>query len=73
MTHYPIDLTEKQWQVIKKILDSQERKRKHSLREVMNAIRKSCSDLTNVRPSFRFSLNDGLWNVLSHGWRISEG
>ena len=38
MTQYPTDLTEKQWQVIKKILEPQERKRKHPLREIMNAI-----------------------------------
>ena len=38
MTHYPTDLTEKQWQVIKKIINPQERRRKHSLREIMNAI-----------------------------------
>lgn len=38
MTQYPTDLTEKQWQVIKNILDQQERKRKHPLREIMNAI-----------------------------------
>lgn len=36
MTQYPIDLTEKQWQVIKKILEPQARKRKHSLRDIMN-------------------------------------
>lgn len=38
MTQYPTDLTEKQWQVIKKILEPQGRKRKHSLRGIMNAI-----------------------------------
>ena len=38
MTHYPTDLTEKQWQVIKNILEPQARKRKHSLREIMYAI-----------------------------------
>ena len=37
MTHYPTDLTEKQWQVIKNILEPQARKRIHSLREIMNA------------------------------------
>ena len=52
MTHYPIDLTEKQWQVIKKILDSQERKRKHSLREVMNAIRQSQPASATLRNIF---------------------
>ena len=38
MTQYPTDLTEKQWQVIKNILEPQARNRKHSLKEIMNAI-----------------------------------
>ena len=38
MTHYPTDLTEKQWQVIKNILEPQARNRKHPLKEIMNAI-----------------------------------
>jgi putative transposase len=37
-TYYPTNLTEKQWQVIEKIVDNQKRKRKHSLRQIMNAI-----------------------------------
>jgi len=37
-THYPTNLTEKQWQVIEKIVDCKKRKRKHSLREIINAI-----------------------------------
>ena len=37
-TNYPTNLTDKQWQVIEKILDSKNRKRKHSLREIFNAI-----------------------------------
>jgi len=37
-TNYPTNLTEKQWQVIEKILNDQKRKRKHSLREIFNAI-----------------------------------
>jgi putative transposase len=36
--YYPTNLTEKQRQVIEKIVDNQKRKRKHSLREIMNAI-----------------------------------
>ena len=36
MTQYPTDLTEKQWQVIKNILEPQARNRKHSLKEIMN-------------------------------------
>ena len=37
-TNYPTNLTDKQWQVIEKILNSQKRKRKHSLRDIFNAI-----------------------------------
>ena len=37
-TNYPTNLTDKQWQVIEKILDDKKRKRKHSLREIFNAI-----------------------------------
>ena len=33
MTQYPTDLTEKQWQVIKNILEPQARNRKHPLKE----------------------------------------
>ena len=32
MTQYPTDLTEKQWQVIKNILEPQARNRKHPLK-----------------------------------------
>ena len=31
-------LTDKQWQVIEKVINPQERTRKHSLRDIMNAI-----------------------------------
>jgi putative transposase len=37
-TNYPTNLTDKQWQVIEKILDDKKRKRKHSLRNIFNAI-----------------------------------
>jgi putative transposase len=37
-TNYPTNLTEKQWQVIENILTGKMRKRKHSLREIFNAI-----------------------------------
>ena len=33
MTQYPTDLTEKQWQVIKNILEPQARNRKHPLKD----------------------------------------
>ena len=35
---YPTDLEETQWQVIKKILNLQERRRKYDLREIWNTI-----------------------------------
>ena len=38
MTQYPTDLTEKQWQVIKNILEPQARNRKYSLKAIMNTI-----------------------------------
>ena len=37
MTQYPTDLTEKQWQVIKNILEPQASNRKYPLKEIMNA------------------------------------
>lgn len=36
MSNYPTNLTEKQWQVIKNIVESQERSKKTSLREILN-------------------------------------
>lgn len=38
MERYSTNLTDKQWQVIEKIVNPQEKKRKHSLRNIMNAI-----------------------------------
>ena len=38
MSNYPTNLTEKQWQVIKNIVDPQERNRKNPLREIVNGI-----------------------------------
>ena len=38
MSDYPTNLTDKQWQVIKNSIEMMERKRKHSLREMINAI-----------------------------------
>lgn len=38
MNQYSTNLTDKQWQVIEKIINTKERKRKHSLRNIMNAI-----------------------------------
>ena len=35
---YPSDLTETQWQYIKKVLDLSDRKRKYDLREIWNAL-----------------------------------
>ncbi len=37
-TSYPTNLTDKQWQVIEKVINPQERARKHSLCDIMNAI-----------------------------------
>ena len=38
MSQYLTNLTDKQWQVIEKIINPQERQRKHPLREIMKAI-----------------------------------
>ncbi len=38
MKTYPSDLTESQWQVIEKIVDPNQRKRKYLLHEIMNAL-----------------------------------
>lgn len=38
MNDYPTNLTDKQWKVIKNVLETKERKRKHSLREMINAM-----------------------------------
>ncbi len=38
MIMYPTNLEETQWQVIKKILNLQERRRKYDLREIWNVI-----------------------------------
>ncbi len=35
---YPTNLTEKQWQILQKILEPTTRKRKYSLRDIMNCI-----------------------------------
>ncbi len=37
MNHYSTELTDNQWQVIEKLLDVQARKRKYSLRSIVNA------------------------------------
>jgi putative transposase len=38
MNHYPSNLTDNQWQIIEKFLDVQVRKRKYSLRGIVNEI-----------------------------------
>ncbi|MFK8274002.1 transposase [Capnocytophaga canimorsus] len=38
MKNYPTDITDNQWQFIKKTLNFNERKRKHDLRTICNAI-----------------------------------
>jgi putative transposase len=60
-TNYPTNLTEKQWQVIEKIVDSKKRKRKHSLRNIMNAI----FYLLNTGCQWRMLPNDfAPWNTV---------
>jgi putative transposase len=50
---YPTDLTDSEWEQIKPLLPSAERKRKHSLREVVNAL------FYQVR-------SGGAWRMLPH-------
>ena len=38
MSTYPTNLTDKHWQVIQNIVENKERKRKHSLRKMINAM-----------------------------------
>ena len=38
MNHHPSNLTDNQWQVIEKLLDVQARKRKYSLRSIVNVV-----------------------------------
>lgn len=50
---YPTDLTDTQWEVVKPLLPNAERKRKHSLREIINAL-------------FYQSRAGGSWRLLPH-------
>ncbi|SOD02612.1 Transposase [bacterium JGI 053] len=50
---YPTDLTDTQWQVVKPLLPNADRKRKHSLREIINAL-------------FYHSRAGGSWRLLPH-------
>ena len=50
---YPTDLTDTQWQVVKPLLPNSDRKRKHSLREIINAL-------------FYQSRAGGAWRLLPH-------
>jgi len=54
MKTYPSDLTESQWQVIKNIVDPNQRKRKYQLLEVMNAL------LYITKSGYNL---DGLWKL----------
>lgn len=50
---YPTDLTDTQWEVVKPLLPNADRKRKHSLREITNAL-------------FYQSRAGGSWRLLPH-------
>jgi putative transposase len=50
---YPTDLTDTQWQVVKPLLPNAERKRMHSLREIINAL-------------FYHTRAGGAWRMLPH-------
>jgi putative transposase len=50
---YQTDLTDRQWEVVKPLLPHAERKRKHSLREIINAL-------------FYHTRAGGSWRLLPH-------
>jgi putative transposase len=50
---YQTDLTDRQWEVIKPLLPNAERKRKHTLREIINAL-------------FYHTRAGGSWRLLPH-------
>ena len=50
---YQTDLTDTQWQVVKPLLPNADRKRKHSLREIINAL-------------FYHTRAGGAWRLLPH-------
>ena len=50
---YQTDLTDAQWEVVKPLLPNAERKRKHSLREIINAL-------------FYHTRAGGAWRLLPH-------
>lgn len=50
---YQTDLTDAQWEVVKPLLPNADRKRKHSLREIMNAL-------------FYHTRAGGSWRLLPH-------
>ncbi len=50
---YPTDLSDAQWQVVKPLLPHADRKRKHSLREIINAL-------------FYHTRAGGSWRLLPH-------
>jgi putative transposase len=60
---YQTDLTDAQWEVVKPLLPNAERKRKHSLREIMNAL-------------FYHTRAGGAWRLLPHDfppWESAYG
>lgn len=50
---YQTDLTDAQWEVVKRLLPNADRKRKHSLREIVNAL-------------FYHTRAGGAWRLLPH-------
>ena len=58
MTQYPTDLTEKQWQVIKNILEPQARNRKHSLKDTALSFKTTSIILVILRKTIIFAHSD---------------
>ena len=58
MTQYPTDLTEKQWQVIKNILEPQARNRKHPLKDTALSFKIISILLVILRKTIIFAYSD---------------
>ena len=56
MIQYSTNLTDKQWQVIEKIINTQERKRKHSLRNITVETKKKPLNLLKFRGFHLFAV-----------------
>ena len=66
MCQYSTNLTDKQWQIIEKIINPQERKRKHQLRNIMNTIHSLVRKMTGWEESPSMGIIDSCSVKTSH-------